>query len=163
MTQIDVMKMALEALVLADRDSGIYSFDIEITALRSAIDRAEKHEPAFWLNEHGQLSATRGYAERHSPGQKLIPLYTEPKTELPGVQEGQSRLKELDSMAKEHNLQDVRCECCGYMTYHREHMGCIRAVQKPLHLTDAEIDQIAETATQAVKIGMRKQRLEQNK
>lgn len=29
--------------------------------------------------------------------------------------------------AREHDLQDVRCECCGYMTYHREHMGCIRA------------------------------------
>ena len=27
----------------------------------------------------------------------------------------------------EHELKDVRCECCGYMTYHREHMGCIRA------------------------------------
>lgn len=27
----------------------------------------------------------------------------------------------------EHNLKDVRCACCGYMTYHREHMGCIRA------------------------------------
>jgi hypothetical protein len=28
---------------------------------------------------------------------------------------------------REHDLKDVRCECCGYMTYHREHMGCIRA------------------------------------
>lgn len=27
----------------------------------------------------------------------------------------------------EHDLSDVRCGCCGYMTYHREHMGCIRA------------------------------------
>lgn len=27
----------------------------------------------------------------------------------------------------EHSKQDVRCGCCGYMTYHREHMGCIRA------------------------------------
>ena len=29
----------------------------------------------------------------------------------------------------EHELKDVRCECCGYMTHHREHMGCIRAAQ----------------------------------
>ena len=29
--------------------------------------------------------------------------------------------------AAEHELKDVRCECCGYMTHHREHMGCIRA------------------------------------
>jgi hypothetical protein len=35
-------------------------------------------EPAFWLNEQGQLSATRGFAERHSIGQKIIPLYTTP-------------------------------------------------------------------------------------
>lgn len=33
--------------------------------------------------------------------------------------------------AREHDLQDVRCECCGYMTYHREHMGCIRAARAP--------------------------------
>ena len=32
---------------------------------------------------------------------------------------------------REHDLQDVRCECCGYMTYHREHMGCIRATSAP--------------------------------
>ena len=30
-----------------------------------------------------------------------------------------------------HDLQDVRCECCGYMTSHREHMGCIRAARAP--------------------------------
>lgn len=35
-----------------------------------------------------------------------------------------------DVAAPEHNLSDVRCGCCGYMTYHREHMGCIRAAQK---------------------------------
>ena len=35
-------------------------------------------EPSFWLNEQGQLSATRGFAERHSIGQKIIPLYTTP-------------------------------------------------------------------------------------
>ena len=32
---------------------------------------------------------------------------------------------------REHDLQDVRCECCGYMTYHLEHMGCIRAARAP--------------------------------
>ncbi len=30
----------------------------------------------------------------------------------------------------EHELKDIRCECCGYMTHHREHMGCIRAAIK---------------------------------
>lgn len=28
---------------------------------------------------------------------------------------------------REHDKVDLRCECCGYMTYHREHLGCIRA------------------------------------
>ena len=32
---------------------------------------------------------------------------------------------------REHDLQDVRCECCGYMTYHLEHIGCIRAARAP--------------------------------
>ena len=32
---------------------------------------------------------------------------------------------------REHDLQDVRCECCGYMTYHLEHTGCIRAARAP--------------------------------
>lgn len=34
-------------------------------------------------------------------------------------------------LARQHDLQDVRCECCGYMTYHREHTGCIRAARAP--------------------------------
>lgn len=31
---------------------------------------------------------------------------------------------------REHNLSDTRCGCCGYMTYEREHSGCIRAVHQ---------------------------------
>lgn len=31
---------------------------------------------------------------------------------------------------QEHDLQDTRCECCGYMTYQREHMGCIRSAKQ---------------------------------
>lgn len=36
-------------------------------------------------------------------------------------------LAHIQRGAAEHSLEDVRCGCCGYMTYHREHMGCIRA------------------------------------
>jgi hypothetical protein len=44
----------------------------------------------------------------------------------------------------EHDLKDVRCESCGYMTYHREHMGCIRAAlaqpkKEWVELTEREI------------------------
>jgi hypothetical protein len=36
-----------------------------------------------------------------------------------------------EALAKqEHDLQDTRCECCGYMTYQREHMGCIRSAKQ---------------------------------
>ena len=35
-----------------------------------------------------------------------------------------------DGSSEEHQLKDIRCECCGYMTYHREHMGCIRAANQ---------------------------------
>jgi hypothetical protein len=52
-------------------------------------------EPAFWLNEQGQLKATRGDAERHSIGQKIIPLYTTPpKREWVGILE--ANLKQGD-------------------------------------------------------------------
>ena len=27
-------------------------------------------------------------------------------------------------------VADVRCEGCGYMTHHREHMGCVRAAKQ---------------------------------
>jgi hypothetical protein len=41
--------------------------------------------------------------------------------------------KRIDPMSiykePEHDKTDVRCECCGYMTYHREHLGCIRAAK----------------------------------
>ena len=36
---------------------------------------------------------------------------------------------QADKRQPEHDKTDVRCECCGYMTYHREHLGCIRAAK----------------------------------
>lgn len=30
-------------------------------------------------------------------------------------------------------IVDVRCEGCGYMTHHREHMGCVRAAKQHTH------------------------------
>lgn len=46
------------------------------------------------------------------------------------------RIETTDSMEmrtkpSEHDMKDKRCECCGYMTYQREHMGCIRAAAQP--------------------------------
>lgn len=41
---------------------------------------------------------------------------------------------------KEHNLQDKRCECCGYMTYQSEHMGCIRAAEQAQQAVPNEME-----------------------
>ena len=49
----------------------------------------------------------------------------------------------------EHDLHDVRCECCGYMTHHREHMGCIRAA----YAAPVSAEAIrAETLEEAAKV-----------
>jgi hypothetical protein len=37
---------------------------------------------------------------------------------------------ELRRVSNTHDLEDIRCECCGYMTYHTEHIGCIRAAHE---------------------------------
>jgi hypothetical protein len=49
----------------------------------------------------------------------------------------------------EHELKDARCECCGYMTYHREHMGCIKAVYT--HPTPVVVRQLVEAAAGALE------------
>lgn len=37
---------------------------------------------------------------------------------------------QLRRMNKTHDSDDIRCGCCGYMTYHPEHMNCIRAAHE---------------------------------
>jgi hypothetical protein len=49
-----------------------------IAEMEKVLAQPAQQEPAFWLNEQGQLKATRGDAERHSIGQKIISLYTAP-------------------------------------------------------------------------------------
>jgi hypothetical protein len=52
------------------------------------------------------------------------------------LEQAAERIEELEARATpalpqaEHDLEDVRCQCCGYMTYHSEHMGCIRSAYK---------------------------------
>ena len=36
---------------------------------------------------------------------------------------------------------DVRCEGCGYMTYHREHMGCVKAARELAALKAQQVGQ----------------------
>lgn len=37
---------------------------------------------------------------------------------------------EAQQSATGEQVMDVRCEGCGYMTHHREHMGCVRAAKQ---------------------------------
>jgi hypothetical protein len=37
---------------------------------------------------------------------------------------------ELRRINNRHDLEDIRCKYCGYMTYHSEHIGCIRAAHE---------------------------------
>ena len=82
------LKLALEALeLLTDTGQTFGALDYgdnAITAIKQALAKPAQ-EPAFWLNEQGQLKATRGDAERHSIGQKIIPLYTAPQRPWVGL------------------------------------------------------------------------------
>lgn len=50
---------------------------------------------------------------------------------------------------KEHEKTDVRCECCGYMTYHREHLGYIRAARTEQNPQRSEDVNLSCKSTQA--------------
>ena len=39
----------------------------------------------------------------------------------------------IQQAAESEPVVDVRCEGCGYMTHHREHMGCVRAAKQHTH------------------------------
>ena len=41
---------------------------------------------------------------------------------------------------------DVRCEGCGYMTHHREHMGCVRAAKQHTHPAPGVPDDVVRDA-----------------
>lgn len=47
---------------------------------------------------------------------------------ITALEAAKSRIAELEeAVPVEHELNDRRCACCGHMTYHNGHMGCIRA------------------------------------
>ena len=43
-------------------------------------------------------------------------------------------------------VMDVRCEGCGYMTHHREHMGCVRAAKQHTHPATSVPDDVVRDA-----------------
>jgi hypothetical protein len=118
----------------------VAAFDALLTAIEQALTPGE---PVAWMVEDadGRHFIFRLQRPAVSEGEKLTPLYTTPQPQPKqepvkckhGVDDGACKECYHDTAAhqpqpkREHDLKDVRCECCGYMTYHREHMGCIRA------------------------------------
>ena len=48
-------------------------------------------------------------------------------------------------------VMDVRCEGCGYMTHHREHMGCVRAAKQHTHPAPSVPADVVRDAIAAVR------------
>ena len=75
---IEAMKLALEALLSVWEDGEA------ITALRAAIEQAEKHEPVAWFTEdHREDKSATTYSKKMSErwkekGWPVTPLYTAP-------------------------------------------------------------------------------------
>ena len=93
---IEAMKQALEALELALCSHGVMllsdppqdawkTYNVEpksrdaITALRTAIEQAEKQEPVAWMNKHGACKTSLfREVEAGAKDEYTIPLYTAP-------------------------------------------------------------------------------------
>jgi hypothetical protein len=122
--------------------------------LRAALEQSQNHVldavsmvPDGWkLVPVKPTDAMLGAGLQHVDGMASMPLAYRamidaapqpPTTEQPSAVE---KLQVEQEPVAEHELKDVRCECCGYMTHHREHMGCIRAAHtKREPLTDDQV------------------------
>lgn len=115
----DLRKAAIELLKSApDHIQGHWP---ELDEVCKALAQPEQ-KPVAWVKE-GMVRVGFGRIEERKYVQfdQTLPvgtkLYTAPVSKQEPV--------------REHNKIDLRCECCGYMTYHREHLGCIRAAAPP--------------------------------
>lgn len=54
---------------------------------------------------------------------------------------------------------DVRCEGCGYMTHHREHMGCVRAAKQHTHPAPSVPDDVVHLRNALILAANRLDRL----
>ncbi len=62
---------------------------------------------------------------------------------------------ELRRMSNTHDLKDIRCGCCGYMTYQSEHIGCIRAaheMKKQAALIERQRDELLDALKDAFAV-----------
>ena len=80
MTNIETLKLALEALTRIWED-GLENFpesghDAAITALRTAIEQAEKQEPVAFIAPNGDLRKTTEAKDHWEWGSEFTSLYT---------------------------------------------------------------------------------------
>jgi len=59
--------------------------------------------------------------------------------------------QEVIDVALKDLVMDVRCEGCGYMTHHREHMGCVRAAKQHTHPAPSVPADVVRDAIAAVR------------
>ena len=151
---IEAMKLALAALETC-RIRSVSEWSVEditpknvtaaIEALRTALQQAETQQPATPepvqadSSEHLRVIASLGAALRRlsfaaqttggtdGPDAELQSAIgqAEQALSLGGIWQAMSDTGEP--------VMDVRCEGCGYMTHHREHMGCVRAAKQHTH------------------------------
>lgn len=68
---------------------------------------------------------------KHTGLDAVIELLQEAADEIDALQARASW--QAQQPATGEPVMDVRCEGCGYMTHHREHMGCVRAAKQHTH------------------------------
>ena len=85
------------------------------------------HKFYEWPNDQQPQAEPFGYVSQHTNGSwEFSPtaagVYPDTAKSITAVYTKQPQA--------EHDLKDTRCEYCGYMTYQREHMNCIRSAQQ---------------------------------
>lgn len=144
---IEAMKLALEALENAAKDATDYqSIDLDATGAAISLLRAAlSQQPATPepvqadSSEHLRVIASLGAALRRLSFAAQTTGGTDgPDAELQSAIGQAEQALSLGGIwqamsATGETVADVRCEGCGYMTHHREHMGCVRAAKQHTH------------------------------
>ena len=95
---------------------------------------------------------------KSSPAQIIKWLCTRQQgSSLPNREKAADCIEQLQACVAEMERSSPRCECCGYLVHHREHLGCIRAADKVAELAQASNGQAIDGLWQPASVddGMR--------
>ena len=126
---------AFDAFGDADDFESLFELTQKMRALRTAIQQAEAQQPSS--KEH----LFELWWEAHMPNATQEQAWTAFTAAVASNGVGIA----AQQPATTEPMVDVRCEGCGYMTHHREHMGCVRAAKQHTHQAPSVLkdDQIA--------------------